>query len=327
MPSGHALSPVFDSCPTFATLVLAYERIVIFVCPMHRRSEDLKAIVICADDYGLSEGVSDAIEELIARRRLSATGVMSGLPGWKRRASGLRALVREHPADIGLHVTLTGQQALSPARGLVRDGRLPEIGALVLRALSGALPRAALREELRAQLDAFEDEWGAPPDFIDGHQHAHALPGIREIVIEEMKTRYAGRLPWLRNCTEPSAWARRRRLGLRKAMIVSTLAAGSAPRAARAGIASNDSFRGLYGFTPDPPYRDVFRAGLEGPGARVLLHCHPGIVDAELRRLDPLLEPREHERAYLLSDTCGEDLARAGVRPARFGETGPASPA
>ncbi|WP_428032639.1 ChbG/HpnK family deacetylase [Ancylobacter sp.] len=266
--------------------------------------------------------MSEAIEELIERGRLSATGAMTGLPGWKRRAGRLRALVAAHPADIGLHFTLTGQRALSPARGLARDGRLPEIGPLILRALAGALPRAALRDELRAQLDAFEDEWGRAPDFIDGHQHAHALPGIREIVIEEITARYAGALPWLRNCAEPVAWASRRRLGLRKAMVIGALAAGSAARATRTGIATNDSFRGLYGFTPDPPYREVFRASLAGPGTRVLVHCHPGTVDAELRALDPLLEPRERELAYLRSDRCGEDLAAAGVRAARFRDTG-----
>lgn len=288
------------------------------------RGKILKPIVICADDYGLSDGVSAAIEELIERGRLSATGAMTGMPGWKRRAAGLKALVARHPADIGLHFTLTGQRALSPARGLARDGRLPEIGPLVLRALAGALPRAALRDELRAQLDAFEDEWGAPPDFIDGHQHAHALPGIRAILIAELTERYGARPPWLRNCTEPASWARQRKLGLRKALIVGTLAAGSAPQAAKAGIATNDSFRGLYGFTADPPYRAVFRASLSGPGARVLVHCHPGIVDDELRRLDPLLEPRERELAYFRSEACGEDLAGAGVRPARFHETAPA---
>lgn len=296
---------------------------MLFVCRARTEGNTLKPIVICADDYGLSDGVSAAIEELIACGRLSATGAMTGLPGWKRRAAGLKALVAEHPADIGLHLTLTGQRPLTRARGLARDGRLPEIGPLVLRALAGALPRAALAEELRAQLDAFEDEWGAPPDFVDGHQHAHALPGIREIVIAEMAARYRGRLPWLRNCTEPASWARQRRLGLRKALVVGSLAAGSAGRAARAGIASNDSFRGLYGFTDDPPYREIFQASLEGLGQRVLVHCHPGHVDAELRRLDPLLEPRTREYAYLSSGECGEDLERAGVRPARFRETGP----
>jgi predicted glycoside hydrolase/deacetylase ChbG (UPF0249 family) len=280
------------------------------------------AIVVCADDYGLSMGVCDAIERLIAQRRLSATGAMTGMAGWRARAGDFRALIRQHPADVGLHFTLTGQRPLTPARGLARDGRLPEIGPLILRAFAGTLPRAAIQDELRAQLDAFEDEWGAPPDFLDGHQHAHGLPGIREIVVEELSRRYGGTDIWLRNCREPAAWARRRGHGWRKALLIGTLTAGTARRAATAGIATNDSFRGLYDFGPEPGFRTVFRAALQGPGERVLVHCHPGTVDEELRRLDPLLEPREHELAYLASAECAEDLAAAGVRPARFRETG-----
>ncbi|MCK0195909.1 ChbG/HpnK family deacetylase [Ancylobacter sp. 6x-1] len=284
--------------------------------------EVLKPIVVCADDYGLSEGVCDAIEALIGQGRLSATGAMSALPAWRRRAAGLREIVRQTPADIGLHFTLTGQKALTQARGLAKDGQLPEIGTLILRALGRALPLDAIRDELRAQLDAFEDAWGAPPDFLDGHQHAHALPGIRDVVVNELSARYPGHALWLRNCTEPPAQARRRRLGLGKAMIIGTLGAGTARTAARAGIATNDSFRGLYDFSERVPYREVFRASLAGPGARILVHCHPGIVDDELRSLDPLLDPRERELAYLASGQCGEDLEAAGVIPARFRETG-----
>ncbi len=285
-------------------------------------NDDLKAIVVCADDYGLSEGVSEAIESLVVQGRLSATGAMTGLPAWRRRAAGFRQLTARHPADVGLHFTLTGQRALTPARGLARDGQLPDIGTLILRALGRSLPLAAIRDELRAQLDAFEDGFGAPPDFLDGHQHAHALPGIRGIVVEELATRYPGRAPWVRNCTERPSHARQRRLGLGKAMLIGTLGAGLARRAAAAGLPSNDSFRGLYDFSERVPYREVFRASLSGPGERVLVHCHPGVVDAELRALDPLLEPRERELAYLGSEACGEDLAAAGVRPGRFHETG-----
>lgn len=279
-------------------------------------------IVICADDYGLSMGVCDAIERLIAQGRLSATGAMTGMEGWRRRAGDFRQLIRQHPADVGVHFTLTGQRPLTPARGLAQDGRLPEIGTLILRAYSGTLPRAAIRDELRAQLDAFEDAWNAPPDFLDGHQHAHGLPGIREIVVEELARRYAGTGLWLRNCREPAAWARRRGHGWRKALLIGTLTAGTARQAAARDLPSNDSFRGLYDFGLEPGFRTIFRAALQGPGKRVLVHCHPGTVDEELRRLDPLLDPRERELAYLVSESCGDDLTAARVRPARFRETG-----
>lgn len=277
-----------------------------------------KTIVLCADDYGLSAGVCDAIEELVVMGRLSATGAMTGLPAWRARGAGMRRVVAKHPADVGLHFTLTDQRPLTRAAGLAADGRLPSIGRLIRGAFARTLPLGDVREELRAQLDAFEDVWGGPPDFIDGHQHVHILPGVRSLVIEEMARRYAGRGIWLRSCHEPVAQARARGVGFGKALTIGTLGLGLAAQAARSGVPTNDSFRGLYDFSERPGYGQVFRRALTGPGERILVHCHPGRVDDELRALDPLLEPRERELAFLSSPACGEALEAAGMRPGRF---------
>lgn len=270
----------------------------------------------------MSGGVSDAIEELVARKRLSATGAMTGLPAWRRRGAGLRRLVAEHPADIGLHLTLTDQRPLTRAAGLAVDAHLPAIGRLMRGAFARTLPLEAVREELRAQLDAFEDVWGGPPDFIDGHQHVHILPGVRGVVIEEMARRYEGTGIWLRSCHEPVAQVRARGVGFGKALTIGTLGLGLGVHAARFGIPTNDSFRGLYDFSERLAYGEVFARSLAGPGDRILVHCHPGHVDDELRALDPLLEPREREFAYLASPECGKALEAAGMQPGRFREIG-----
>ena len=41
--------------------------------------------------------------------------------------------------------------------------------------------------------------------------------------------------------------------------------------------------------------------------------CHPGRVDAELARLDPLTARREEEFAYLASEEFADLLAREGA--------------
>lgn len=279
---------------------------------------DPKTIVLCADDYGLSGGVCDAIEELVAMARLSATGAMTGLPAWRRRGEDFRALVKQHPADVGLHLTMTGQRAITKAHAIAVDGMLPSIGRLTRQAFTGALPIEAVRDEVRAQFDAFEDVWGAPPDFIDGHQHAHLLPVIRRTVMEEIERRYTRGSVWLRSCAEPVAAALQRRVGLTKALAIGAFGTGLQASAARRGIPTNDSFRGIYDFSDRVPYPEIFRASLKGGGKRILVHCHPGRVDDELRALDPLLAPRERELAYLASPQCGEDMRVAGVVPGRF---------
>lgn len=277
-----------------------------------------KKIVLCADDYGLSGGVCDAIEELVVASRLSATGAMTGLPAWRRRGADFCALVKQHPADVGLHLTMTGQRPLTKAHGIAVDGMLPAIGRLTRQAFTGALPAQAVRDEVRAQLDAFEDVWGSPPDFIDGHQHAHLLPVIRGAVLDEIDRRYPGGGVWLRSCAEPVAAMFERRVGLSKALTIGAFATGLQAAAARRGIPTNDSFRGLYDFSDRVPYREIFRASLKGGGQRILVHCHPGRIDDELRALDPLLEPRERELAYIASPECGDDLNAAGLVPGRF---------
>jgi predicted glycoside hydrolase/deacetylase ChbG (UPF0249 family) len=44
-----------------------------------------------------------------------------------------------------------------------------------------------------------------------------------------------------------------------------------------------------------------------------LIMCHPGHVDDELMRLDPLTLLREKEYDYLAGDAFPADLAAAGV--------------
>ena len=68
-----------------------------------------RRIILCADDYGLSPGVDNAIRDLLVRGRLSATSVMVVTPTFARdEAQSLAGLDTggRRPA-IGLHVTLT----------------------------------------------------------------------------------------------------------------------------------------------------------------------------------------------------------------------------
>ena len=84
--------------------------------------------------------------------------------------------------DVGLHFNLTEGAPLSPALR-AHWQRFPSLSALIMAAHLRRLPLAAIDAELQAQLDAYAAARGAPPDFIDGHQHVHALPGVRRLVL------------------------------------------------------------------------------------------------------------------------------------------------
>ena len=51
-----------------------------------------------------------------------------------------------------------------------------------------------MTREVRAQFEAFADAFGRPPDFVDGHQHVHLFPQVREAVLETRELDRAERL-------------------------------------------------------------------------------------------------------------------------------------
>src|SRR4029077_17791158 len=68
-----------------------------------------RRIWLCADDYGLSEGVNRAIRDLIGRGRLNATSVMMvGAAIGRDGVTALQRVARDSPpCAIGLHAALT----------------------------------------------------------------------------------------------------------------------------------------------------------------------------------------------------------------------------
>jgi predicted glycoside hydrolase/deacetylase ChbG (UPF0249 family) len=184
----------------------------------------------------------------------------------------------------------------------------------VLRgAFFGRLALAEIREEIDRQLTAFESPLGRPPDFIDGHQHVHVLPGIRDELLKALGDRgWQGRV-WLRDPSDQVGAILRRRVAVGKAVAVRALARGFAEAARAAGFQVNEGFSGFRPFdAARDPAADFLRF-FEALGPRPVVMCHPGHVDAELAGLDPVVEPRAQEYAYLASDGFHDLLGRRAV--------------
>lgn len=272
--------------------------------------------VLCADDYALTPAVDAGIREALAAGALTATGAMTTRPGWPEAARALAAL--DVDADVGLHFNLTLGAPLGPMPGLAPDGELPKVGAVIARALRGALGRPEIAAELDRQLDAFVAARGAPPDFVDGHQHVHALPGVREALLDALTRRgWAGRV-WLRDPGDRLPRILARRAFAAKAALLTALSAGFARAARRRGFALNDGFAGFSDFAAQGDYAALFATYLRAPGRRHLVMCHPGRVDAELTRLDPATTSRERELDFLSSAEFRQICAASGAQTERF---------
>lgn len=256
------------------------------------------AIILCADDYAISRGVSRAIAELAAARRLSATSALVNLPGWVRLGPRLAPL-RERIAT-GLHVNLTLGPPVGPMPRLAPSGTLPSLGRLLALGLAGALDATEIAAEVTRQIDRFEQETGYPPDFIDGHQHVHVLPGVRMAFMRAVISRFTAERPLLRDPADRAKAILARGGAVAKALLVAALARGFGAHARASGFPTNSGFAGFSTFGTSSPFERELERFLIRAGAAHMVMCHPGYSDAEPVRLDRILTRRRHELEALM---------------------------
>ncbi|MGE5388129.1 MAG: ChbG/HpnK family deacetylase [Hyphomicrobiales bacterium] len=277
-----------------------------------------RIIALCADDYGLSYGVSVGILEALDAGRLTAVSALVNGPRWPAMGRELRR--RSQNADVGLHFNLTLGRPLGPMPTFAPDGNFPPVSTVIRSALRRKLPMEEIRAEIDRQLDRFESVMERRPDFVDGHQHVHGLPGIRDALIEAMAARGLAGRAWLRNAGDGLHRIVLRRAHARKALAVRSLSSGFRHAAQLHGFSTNDSFAGFSDFHPGKDYAQAFETYLRAPGRRHLVMCHPGHVDEELKAQDPVTTTREQELAFLLSPRLPEMLEKRGLRLARLSE-------
>jgi predicted glycoside hydrolase/deacetylase ChbG (UPF0249 family) len=271
-----------------------------------------RRIWLCADDYGISTSVNTAIRDLVLRGRLNATSVMVAAPGFHRsEAVSLNVLnsITQRVA-IGLHVTLTAPfRPLTMGFRPLRDGMFLPVAALLRHAALRRLHRNALKAEIATQIRTFVSTFGRAPDFVDGHQHVQLFPQIAAAFLDVVKETVPD--AWVRQCGRVVPFAAR--FADRKGLLLDGLSHGFRRRAAALGVRTNPAFAGTYDFEDDADFAAIFPRFLDGLPDGGVVMCHPGFVDAELQRLDPLTTLREKEHAYFSGDAFPALLASHGV--------------
>jgi len=270
-----------------------------------------RRIWLCADDYGISPGVSAAIRELITRGRLNATSAMVVAPSFGP-STALQLSMRTANMTgvaIGLHLTMTAPfRPLTAFAPVTKDGTFLPISDMFVRAFWPRFDRALVAREVEAQIEAFVAAFGRPPDFVDGHHHVHLLPRISEAVLAAIKR--VNPAAWARQCSQVTPLAAR--LHDRKGIVIDLLSRRFRARAKTFGVATNPAFAGTYRFRPDATFAGFFPNFLDGLPEGSVIMCHPGFVDVELERLDWVTTLREKEFAFLASDEFPALLAARG---------------
>lgn len=246
-----------------------------------------RPLLACADDLGADADNDAVILALLQDRRLSGASVLVDGPN--------AAVAARAPGDrlLGLHLNLT--QSFGQAFA-VRS-----VAAWIVTAWSGRIGRdpalrAALGAEIDRQLARFSALAGRVPDYVDGHEHVHGLPGVAALLAERLAA--AG-------TPVPVRSVRAQRWRGAKAELISRLCG----RTATATL--NDDFIGVYPLDASAPYSQRVRAWLASAQGRPLLMCHPGTARGAM----PHGAARAAEFAFFSSELWPETCRAAGFVP------------
>jgi hopanoid biosynthesis associated protein HpnK len=235
----------------------------------------MKTVILNGDDFGLAPAIDAGILEAHERGCLTSASLSVVGPTAEEAAAAVRGFP---DLGIGLHLTLVDEYPVSDPASIPslvdRGGRFFASGvALARRWCTGRIRGEEARREIRAQFARARD-LGVSLTHVDSHDHVHVLPGLFEILVEEM-TR-AGlwrlRIPLEAGAVGPISWPRRAAgLGL------GLLARRAARIARRRGLAFPDRFLGFRGAGQIDTAALVARLESVGPGTtEIALHPAAG---------------------------------------------------
>jgi hypothetical protein len=271
----------------------------------------MKSIILCADDYGQNTSISQAIITLFEKNRLSATSCMTNSYYWPTHAKWL--LPFQDQADIGLHFNLTEGKPLTDEMGSEFDSHTD----LLMKAYLRQLNKAAIEAEFNAQIDQFMSAFGREPDFIDGHQHIHQLPVIRDIVVDIFNQRLKKTNAYVRSVYNPNLVKQFKTSGfIKKVIIQMTGASGLRKLLSQNNIHFNTSFSGIYDFSQARDYFRYFPQFLDEIGNKGVIMCHPGLKESS--QDDVIAKSRQYEFDYLLTDKFLEECEKRQIVLKRF---------
>jgi predicted glycoside hydrolase/deacetylase ChbG (UPF0249 family) len=268
-------------------------------------------IIINGDDFGISPGVNQAIEQLHRQGRLTSVSIMANMACSAEALAYAKAAPDLH---VGVHFNLTTGRPLLPVEqvpSLVNSaGVFYKMHTLLPRMVAGLVRPEEMETELTAQMERCLD-YGLKPHHVDTHQHLHALTTVGNLVAQLMD-RYGVatvRNPDFSAFVVPPTGRNRlvqkkvRRTG--KNVIRSTqemigrksiLLDGPANRSdqlvylrsyVRRGDAALDSVRACF-------------SDLDGRTLEII--AHPAVVDDVLPAFSNYVEGREQELEFLGSD-------------------------
>jgi predicted glycoside hydrolase/deacetylase ChbG (UPF0249 family) len=246
-----------------------------------------RTLIVNADDFGLTSGVSRGILEAHRRGIVTSTTLIVN----REIAPALMEELRTSGLGVGLHLNLTlGAPVSNP-------GRVPSLvdgEGRFIRDAREVTARAKVDEariELGTQIDVFRQVMGRFPTHLDTHHHVGRHEPIQRLVLEFAR---AIKVPVRSQDDEVRAAAR------------------------RLGLKTPDHFVGESGPQPCWTAERVLAELRALQGGVTEFMTHPGYYDEDLA-YSRYGKQREVELAGLTDPRAKQVIAEEGIRLAHFG--------
>lgn len=245
----------------------------------------IRRLIVNADDFGLTPGVSAGILRAHRHGIVTSTTVLVN----REIDRDVLARARDSGLGMGLHVNLTLDRPLTGARSLV------DAAGRFVRDARRAAARAAIKDveaEVNAQVERFLDLLTRRPTHLDTHHHVGLYDPVAEVVLEAA-----------------------RRLGV----PVRSQNDRARARAIAGGLATTDHFRGESG--PEAywsPARTLGHLRSLAPGTTEFM-THPGLFDDGLG-FSRYGRQREVEMVGLGTPAARGAAAALGIVLCHFGQ-------
>jgi len=258
---------------------------------MSARRKFRSLLIVNADDFNLTEGVSQGILEAHDRGIVTSTTAFPNFPVSNRV---LKALKKRPSLGIGIHLNVTLGNPLLASKlvpSLV-DWR----GGFARKKDFPAVSRVELLLEYECQIEHFRQVFGRWPTHLDTHHHVHSDPAVFEVV-KQLAYRY--RLPLrLSRCFGREE---------RKLFL-------------SAGVPCVDALIEDLNSNSAWTEASLLRALRSVRAGITELMCHPAFCDEKLSAISSFNRPREGELDALCSKKCMAIVTEKKIGLVNFSE-------
>lgn len=285
-------------------------------------------LIINADDFGLTQGVNRAIEELHRAKALTSTTLMATGPAFDHAV----AVAYANPTlGVGCHILLTDGVPVSPPETIPTllgpDGKTfrPSLVDFLQALLRGKISEQEIEREALAQIQKLQHA-GIDITHIDTHKHTHLFPPVCRALLKtaEQNFIHAIRHPFEQSWSLALGHGKRiRRLQVKLLRSLKTKFEQQ-PQIRSGSVLSTNGTIGIS--ATGNLYRETLREILQAmPSEGTFeLVCHPGYNDRDLDRITTRLRThREIERNALLAEVPALALHPNAPQLIHYGELMP----